>query len=313
MTPGRRTVVSGEWLVQHKSHGGLWLTMVSRATEEAALDALDRFRLPDGEHRVIRAVDVEPAPIDHTAAIVQAAREYVAAIRSHEGVWPSLKTAVSIHDVVAEHVKVEHFEQQLFCGCGFRLWHPLTGFGDPSTVQQDGQTVAEAALAWHLAKKIQEVSGTVPERLVAPDVVELRCLAEAATPGPWWHEWVDGDDWWAVYGQPTGDMVCPEVCTMWGADESAYIAAANPAAVLGLLDEADALRAELAHMREARDNARAEVERLTGLVEAVREDARDIARDSGDDKGCYGVDFVTPSTGGPSRDPQTKHERTHHE
>ena len=59
-------------------------------------------------------------------------------------------------DVVAEHIKVEHFEQQLFCGCGFRLWHPGTGFGDPSTVQQDGQTVAEAALAWHLAKKIQE-------------------------------------------------------------------------------------------------------------------------------------------------------------
>ena len=47
----------------------------------------------------------------------------------------------------------------------------------------------------------------------------------------------------------------------------------------------------LAHMTEARDNARAEVERLTALVEAVREDARDIARDSGDDKGCYGVDF----------------------
>ena len=35
--------------------------------------------------------------------------------------------------------------------------------------------------------------------------------------------------------------------------------------------ERDALRAELAHMREARDNARAEVERLTAIVEAVRE------------------------------------------
>ncbi len=56
-------------------------------------------------------------------------------------------------------------------------------------------------------------------------------------------------------------------------------------------DGTNALRAELAHMTEARDNARAEVERLTALVEAVREDARDIARDSGDDKGCYGIDF----------------------
>lgn len=63
------------------------------------------------------------------------------------------------------------------------------------------------------------------------------------------------------------------------------------AEVPALLTERDALAAELAHMREARDNARAEVERLTALVEAVREDARDIARDSGDDKGCYGVDF----------------------
>ena len=45
-----------------------------------------------------------------------------------------------------------------------------------------------------------------------------------------------------------------------------YEAAANPTAVLALLDDADALRAELAHMTEARDNARAEVERLTGLV-----------------------------------------------
>ena len=70
---------------------------------------------------------------------------------------------MSIHDVVAEHIKVEHFEQQLFCGCGFRLWHPGTGFGDPSTVQQAGQTVAEAALAWHLAKKIQEHLDAEPD------------------------------------------------------------------------------------------------------------------------------------------------------
>ena len=54
-------------------------------------------------------------------------------------------------------------------------------------------------------------------------------------------------------------------------EDAAYIAAANPAAVLGLLDDADALRAELAHMTEARDNARAEVERVGALVEAVRE------------------------------------------
>ena len=94
-------------------------------------------------------------------------------------------------------------------------------------------------------------------------LAELSSLAEDATPGPWWHEWVDGDDWWAVYGQPTGGMVCPEVCTTWSSDDAAYIAAAVNA-LPDLLDR-------LAHMTEARDNARAEVERLAALVAEVRE------------------------------------------
>ena len=76
------------------------------------------------------------------------------------------------------------------------------------------------------------------------DLEAIKARAEAATPGPWWHEWVDGDDWWAVYGQPTGDMVCPEVCTMGSPDEAAYIAAVNPAVVLGLLDEIERLTGE---------------------------------------------------------------------
>ena len=76
------------------------------------------------------------------------------------------------------------------------------------------------------------------------DLQAIKARAEAATPGPWWHEWVDGDDWWAVYGQPTGDMVCPEVCTMWSSDEAAYIAAVNPVVVLGLLDEIERLTGE---------------------------------------------------------------------
>ena len=46
------------------------------------------------------------------------------------------------------------------------------------------------------------------------------------------------------------------------------IAAASPAVVLGLLDSAEA---RLAHMTEARDNARAEVERLAAAVRRVRE------------------------------------------
>lgn len=62
-------------------------------------------------------------------------------------------------------------------------------------------------------------------------------------------------------------------------------AAANEAA--NKLTDADALRAELAHMTEARDNARAEVERLTTQVTEVRE-AHSAA--SADMQYCIGCD-----------------------
>ena len=121
-----------------------------------------------------------------------------------------------------------------------------------------------------------------------PDVAELRRLAEAATPGPWdYYRPHPNYRAYAVDRVMPGGHLGEDVATtgdVCAEENGAYIAAANPAAVLGLLDR-------LAHMTEARDNARAEVERLTALVEAVREDASDIARDSGDDKGCYGVDF----------------------
>ena len=106
-----------------------------------------------------------------------------------------------------------------------------------------------------------------PEKLA-----ELRRLAEAATPGPWEaFGAVDGrrgerwlgvtTDMRATESARAGDVFAAQDCTR---QDALFIAAANPAAVLGLLDH-------LAHMREARDNARAEVERLTALVEAVRE------------------------------------------
>ena len=106
-----------------------------------------------------------------------------------------------------------------------------------------------------------------PEKLA-----ELRRLAEAATPGPWEaFGAVDGrrgerwlgvtTDMRAIESARAGDVFAAQNCTR---QDALFIAAANPAAVLGLLDH-------LAHMREARDNARAEVERLTAMVEAVRE------------------------------------------
>ena len=79
-----------------------------------------------------------------------------------------------------------------------------------------------------------------------PDVAELRRLAEAR-PMP-------GSDWYEFKGLTKRYILSAD---------AAFIAAASPDVVLGLLDR-------LAHMTEARDNARAEVERLAGQVEAVR-------------------------------------------
>ena len=83
---------------------------------------------------------------------------------------------------------------------------------------------------------------TVPARHETPDVAELRRLYEAA------------------------------MCV--GANEMAWDewTTAISEAADALLDEADALRAELAHMTEARDNARAEVKRLTAKLDAIEAD-----------------------------------------
>ena len=98
---------------------------------------------------------------------------------------------------------------------------------------------------------------TVPARHETPDLAELRRLAEAATPGPWEaFGAVDGrrgerwlgvtTDMRAIESARAGDVFAAQNCTR---QDALFIAAANPAAVLALLDDADALRAELAHMR----------------------------------------------------------------
>ena len=99
-----------------------------------------------------------------------------------------------------------------------------------------------------------------------PDDAELRRLAEAATPGPW--TLTDGDpamsgQHWTIRRQGVPGIRVSGFTYGFNGDAT-YIAAANPAVVLGLLDR-------LAHMTEARDNARAEVERLSAAVRRVRE------------------------------------------
>ena len=87
---------------------------------------------------------------------------------------------------------------------------------------------------------------TVPARHETPDLAELRRLAEAATPGPWEaFGAVDGrrgerwlgvtTDMRAIESARAGDVFAAQNCTR---QDALFIAAANPATVLALLDAA---------------------------------------------------------------------------
>ena len=119
-----------------------------------------------------------------------------------------------------------------------------------------------------------------------PDLAELRRLLDVnrerdfhALP---WHAWDRGIGYELHVGATCRDEMeprgyCEEVNNgfreTFGAPEAELIVAAVNA-LPGLLGKADALldaADRLARMTEARNNARAEVARLTALVEAVRE------------------------------------------
>lgn len=90
---------------------------------------------------------------------------------------------------------------------------------------------------------------------------ELRKLAEAATPGPW--EATDGVVWIDTREQVCCGRGYQECCgepdviggqekvADTNASDAAFIAAANPTAVLALLDELTALRAKVKSQAEA--------------------------------------------------------------
>jgi len=74
------------------------------------------------------------------------------------------------------------------------------------------------------------------------DTTKLRELAQAATPGPWrstdaieWDECVAEISYWHVFQEEGTELSSMD-------NDAEYIAAANPATVLALLDEIDKLR-----------------------------------------------------------------------
>ena len=101
---------------------------------------------------------------------------------------------------------------------------------------------------------------SIPARHETPDVAELRRLAEAATPGPWEaFGAVDGrrgerwlgvtTDMRAIESARAGDVFAAQNCTR---QDALFIAAANPAVVLALLDaaaERDALAVKVERVR----------------------------------------------------------------
>lgn len=110
------------------------------------------------------------------------------------------------------------------------------------------------------------------------DYIELKRLAEAATPGPWAYD---------------GSYVCPArtedgttYVELWRSiadchqpENTKFIAAANPAVVLALIAEVEGLRAqhgrdsaELRSLCQARDDARKERDQLKAEVERLTAD-----------------------------------------
>jgi hypothetical protein len=97
------------------------------------------------------------------------------------------------------------------------------------------------------------------------DAAELARLAEAATPGPWVPQ-LPGR---AVLSTTPGDGVAhPPVAVAWSAEIAAYIAAANPAAVLDLLAERKRMRAALEDLVEkATERHRVETDAVRDVKE----------------------------------------------
>lgn len=121
------------------------------------------------------------------------------------------------------------------------------------------------------------------------NINELRRLAQAATPGPWWvnqdglnHGFergvleINANDWhalagaWAINGAKPSEE---------GAANAAYIAAANPAAISELLDRLEATEKEREMDEERIANLMADLNRIGHENDALRTALADLLND----------------------------------
>lgn len=93
------------------------------------------------------------------------------------------------------------------------------------------------------------------------DTIKLRELAQKATPGPWYSKWPEERCAWKDIGHSRYPVAYTGDC-FDDAQNAEFIAAANPATVLALLDERDAMNETMRHMR-------AELEKLRPVKDAA--------------------------------------------
>jgi hypothetical protein len=120
-------------------------------------------------------------------------------------------------------------------------------------------------------------------RLRPEEVTRLRELAERATPGPW--------DWDVIEDVPEISIprdVPRRSSSIWSArpaEDASFIAAANPSAVLALLDRLDAMPLDVERLRMAMDAVFDEVGAgLRGLTKVCAHDAYWPLGDPGGDQ-----------------------------
>lgn len=115
-------------------------------------------------------------------------------------------------------------------------------------------------------------------------MTNLRKLAEAETPGPW-----IADELSPFIVVPKSEydagraFSADSVCTCKSEADRDYIAAANPKAILALLDASAAKDAEIARLREAFDPDRIHAQ----TIEAMTDAWNDICADTG----CHPLDI----------------------